>query len=335
MAVTLQDIANRLNVSKMTVSRVLSNRNSGAVTEKTRNLILETAHKMGYVPNYAARSLATGRTYTIGLWLPAFNPYYTKIANCIERLVNAAGYEMVVSHLGMNANADLDSTPLPQIAVDGVILADRGLTIANKAFVSKRLEFVPCVSVGGILNKDMNDIDYVKIDIYTGMRRSVRHIIDIGCHRVALMGPKTANYDIGESRQSAYLDEIKDSDLIPEFITDEDSSLKSGVESVKKYISENGRPDGICCFTDVAAISCCKALRDMDIQVPEDVAVMGFDGTEEAEYFNPTLSTVEQPIEEMCDCAWQFLQNRIAEPALPVQQKILEPLLVVRESTGH
>src|SRR5690606_29158862 len=104
---------------------------------------------------------------------------------------------------------------------------------------------------------------------------------------------------------------------------------------LKSYLEANGCPDSILCFNDDVAIGIYRALCEQGIKVPQQVALIGCDGIDDTEYLECPITTIVQPVEEMCRMAWQMLESRIANPRQPFQQKVLLPELVVRESTVY
>jgi DNA-binding LacI/PurR family transcriptional regulator len=103
--------------------------------------------------------------------------------------------------------------------------------------------------------------------------------------------------------------------------------------ALKAYIARHGCPDGLFYFNDDVAIGAFRALRDLGLRIPQDVALVGCAGIEDTAYHDPPLSTIAQPIEEMCVTALSFLIGRIKEPSIPVQQIVLQPRLEVRGSS--
>lgn len=103
--------------------------------------------------------------------------------------------------------------------------------------------------------------------------------------------------------------------------------------SVREYVRARGCPEAILCHSNDVAIATYRALCDLGIRVPADVALLGYDGIEETEYFPAPISTIAQPLEAMCETAWRFLERRLAEPDAPPQRIMLQPTLLLRESS--
>jgi len=118
-----------------------------------------------------------------------------------------------------------------------------------------------------------------------------------------------------------------------EFIITPQETRQAVGPSLKEHIRKHGHPDGLFCFNDNMAIGALRALRDLDLRIPQDVALIGCDGIDDSAYLDPSLTTIAQPLEEMCEIAWSFLEARMKNPDLPVQQATLYPTLEIRGSS--
>jgi LacI family transcriptional regulator len=137
----------------------------------------------------------------------------------------------------------------------------------------------------------------------------------------------------GDDRWEAYHEVMAQAGLKPELILTRDQERASGRAAIVSYVQQFGCPDSIFCYNDDLAISAFRGLRDLGIRIPDDVALIGCDGIEDAEYHDPAITSVVQPISEMCSLAWDCLERRVREPDCDLYQRILKPELVLREST--
>jgi LacI family transcriptional regulator len=126
---------------------------------------------------------------------------------------------------------------------------------------------------------------------------------------------------------------MKSACLEPTLVRTAEVNLSSSYKSVRDYVGKNANVDGIFCHNDDMAFGAHRALYDLGRRIGPDVALVGCDGIEETEYLSPPLTTVVQPIDEMCELAWEFLRNRIENPTAPLQQRHLRPKLVIRASS--
>ncbi len=340
MRITLQDVASKANVSCSTVSRVLNGSDDRHISESTIRRVQEVAREMNYHANRAARALATGRTNTVGLWTYAVTPaYYSVVIGMVLHIVKKSGYEVQIMQSCQAANAlqqtnmDLHSWP-----VDGIIAFDNGQHV--EACLKNNLVTAPIVNMGAHCTKQT---DYVGIDVYSGAADAITHLFQSGRRRIAYMVPGNAHVQ-SDPRENAYIDVMQRLGLQPEYIYIPEAYTNSYTgfnkswraharNAVQDYIPANGSPDAIFCYNDELAIGVYRALRDLGLRMPDDIALVGCDGMEETEYFDPAISTIIQPYEAMCKRAWKFLQNRIEDSSIPQQKALLKPKLVVRGSS--
>lgn len=321
---TLRDVARRLNVSHTTVSRVLSGQGADLISAETRARVIETARAMRYRPNRAARTLATGKTGLLSLWIgDLFRPYYARTMQHASREIEGSGYETVVFHV---RNGKVSPGTL-FTAADGLLVHDWSSVV--EAYLDFEPHPLPLVNMGVICTKRA---DYMEIDLYSGAVSAVQHLIDCGRKRIAFVSYQE-NLLPGEARLRAYEDVMAQAGLPTEIIGVKFNSRPQCREDVRAYVSERGCPDALFCLSDDMAIGAYRALHDAGLRVPEDVAIVGCDGIEEAEYLDTPLSTLSLPIPEMCRIAIEFVRRRIEDPTLPQQGAILQPTLLRRGSS--
>jgi len=166
--------------------------------------------------------------------------------------------------------------------------------------------------------------------------QAMQHLIGSGFRRIAHATFVRKNI-AGESRRIGYTNAMREAGLETEFIHYPLSERQRPVarQLIRDYIAEHGKPEAIFCHSDDAALGIYRGLCDAGIRVPADIALVGCDGIEDTEYLECPLTTLVQPVAEMCDAAWQFLQNRLAEPTIPIQQTILTPQLAIRASSSR
>lgn len=323
MHVTAKQIANHLGISPSTVSRVLNGRGAEFISEATRQRVLEAAREMGYRPHHAARALVTGRTQTIALWMYALSTsFHAHVAHLIQEIVYRNGYHSLI----VPADYLNVSTYPADGQVDGIIAhecVDRVRTFLQTGGST------PLVSIGSYY---VTECDHVGIDLFAGTAEALYHLLDSGRRRIAYL-VNASSYHAGEPRGEAYRFVMEQAGLPVEVVRTVDQSRRQTYEGVNQYLQQHGLPDAIFCHNDQMAMACYKCLRDLGARVPDDVALVGCDGMEETEFWETPLSTIVQPLAEMCHLAWLFLQRRLEQPELPVQRAVLKPHLVVRESS--
>ncbi len=325
MPVTAKQIAQRLGVSPSTVSRVLNGRDAGFVSEATRQRVLQTAQEMGYHPHRAARALVTGKTGAVAVWMYALNSsFHAQVVHLLESTLRRDQYDCLIYSL------EHFPAHLPPAfgQVDGIIAHECVQKVGELLKASG--ENIPAVvNIGGYY---LTEVDHVGIDLYAGARQAMQHLLGTGCRRVAYVVNRTSNH-AGEPRGEAYRQAIQEAGLAPEYIIAIDQSRFAARDAMREYLSQHSPPDGVFCHNDQMAIGVYRALREAGVRIPETTAIVGCDGIEEAEFLDVPLSTIVQPLEEMCQLGWQFLQRRMERPDMPIQGAVLQPRLVIRESS--
>jgi LacI family transcriptional regulator len=320
--VTQEQIARKLGISRQLVSFALAG--YPQVSEKSRRRILAAAQEMGYSPNPHARALRGERSGIIALWVPdQVSSHYTHVARELGRLVKQARQELVITV----AQAQQVFSHVP---VDAIFAVDaRKLVEAHLRTRAGRTR--PIISIGADCSEQT---DYVKVDLAAGARKVMEHLLGAGFRRIAhatFIQKKRPQ----PGRRFAYEQAMRDAGLQPEFIYyplshDQRSLLR---HLIQEYIGLCGRPEAIFCHSDDAALGIYRGLRDLGVRVPQEMALVGCDGIQDTEYLECPLTTILQPVTEMCAMAWQFLERRLSEPEAGRQEAVLKPRFVIRESS--
>jgi LacI family transcriptional regulator len=325
MSATLNELAARLNLSKSSVSRILNNKGN-AYSAETRRRVFALAEELGYAPDPVARALATGRTGLVALWVrDLLSSYHAHVAHIMQERLAQHEYRMVVA---MHGRPDFLSEGYgpAQGRVDGII-AHEDLWIGPHMRTPSR---IPVISTG--VSYNAANRDFVGIELTDAAIAAVRHLLEPGRRRVAYL-MHGIPWREGDLRYRAYQTVMGEAGLLTEYIDPPAEDRATVRYWVREYIQANGCPEAIFCHSDDVAVATYRGLCDLGIRVPDDVALFGCDGIEETEYMATPLSTIAQPLEVMCDTAWRFMQRRLAEPDAPPQQVILQPTLVLRESS--
>lgn len=334
MAVTMVEIAKRTNLSPATVSRVINGKGVGFISPATRQRVLEAARAMGYE---AARlpADAPGKTMVVAAWIR--NPdrsYYSRI---IRHLLEAAaphGYDVIIAPvhdqvLGLAGGARLRDAPASAWPCDGVIAVD--CPQAAEAY-ARRFPGGACPLVG--LNVEYSEhSDYVAIEVGGGVRQAVQHLASLGCRGVAMVSSHKVHDKVRAARTSAYEEAMREAGLAPEVILAPEASRHAARSAIAAYVQGHSAPDGLFCLTDDLAIGAYRGLRDMGVRVPEDTALLACDASEDVEFLDVPLSTIVQPLQEMCRSGWEVLMRRMREPGAPLSQSLLKPELRLAAST--
>lgn len=320
--VTLLDIARIAGVHKMTVSDALNGTRS--VAPATRERVRQIAKELNYIPNSAARSLATGRTGIIAVLSgPLIEPYYAHMVHLLEDYLTDSGFNLMLMRTSREVQDLVNATG--NTAVDGAIAVD----MMGLVHEFRSQSAIPCVSIGTVENFS---VDYVIADLSSSVEEALRLMLAGGRRRIAYFVTATHLAKPTEVRARTYLAVMQEAKQRPEIINVKSDQLATVEERFKTYIQKNGCPDALFCQNDETAMCIFRVLKSLGHRVPEDVLLVGCDGQKHMEYLDPPLSTIVQPMEEMCAVAWQFLRQRMADPSLPLQGATFQGKLLVRQS---
>jgi len=330
MSVTIHDIARELNLSAMTISRVLNRPEQSSVAPATRERVLKKASEMGYRPNRNAKALVSKRPQMVAIWIDHLrSSVYSQIAGACRDEIQRAGLQSEICEMDWHF-AKPGSQRRFEWMVDGILAVDPPENMSSM-FPDAPLDRIPRVNLGSGLPV-MWEGDYVRIDLQEGTQAAVEHLAQQGCRRVAYVVPAGIDRP-GAGNYDAFTGAALKAGIAPEYIVIHDSHLPAVREAVKAYIRANGKPDGIYCHYDELAIAAFRAIRDLDLRIPEDILLVGCEGNEFMEYFDPSISTIAMPAKELARVAWRLLQRRIEQPDVAPEAVILPHQFHVRKSS--
>jgi len=324
--VTVYELAEMCGVSTATVSRVVNGHKN--VRPETRQRVFGQMQRLGYQPSAAARALSLGRSRVVSVWIGNLKSRYVMaFLGELEQHLAQVDFEMMLRNLW---HRPMDGV-LPPISADGIIVLDEPFWI-ERLKNTPLGHRTPLVSLG---KHWVDSVDHVGMDLTDGVQQSVRHLVDMGCSRVAYVSPKVRN-NLADAQYRAYHHAIDLCGKTPEIIETPWISDRIKVEeAMEAYLVDHSCPDGLVCHNDDHAIAICRTLRRHGLQVPTDVAVVGCNGLQETEYLEHPLSTIVLPVAEACKAAWEILENRMREPDAPRQSVLFRPQLHVRASSSR
>ena len=291
MPVTLDKVARRAGVSAATVSRVLNN--TGRVGEATRARVLRAVEKLNYHPNLAARTLAHGRSRTLGLIVSNLkNPFFLDIFQALESDAHERGLEVVVANTDYQPQQLLTHASLMR----GRRLAGLALIVSEtdpalvEVLADAKMPLVFLDEAAAAANFVNITVDYA-----SGTRRAVEYLYSLGHRRFAFVGHHTALEPLDVRRRS-FLETVKSCCTSAESTTvaDEDSP-HGGLRATQQLLDSGFEPTAIVCVNDLMALGALKALRQRGLRVPQDVSVVGCDNIELSEFASPPLTTITHP----------------------------------------
>jgi len=330
---TIRDIAKMAKVSHTTVSRVLNN--DPRVREETRSKILELVNILDYRPHARARAFASKRSHLLGLLVSDIsNPFYAELARGIEDKAHEKGYNVIFCSTDEKSERMKTYTNLMMDAgVDGLIFASVHL---HEPVTEKLIdERFPVVLVNRKLSG--NSYNYVICNNIQGAYEITEHLISLGHRKIAII-TGSSNLSTGRERLKGYQKALKNHgvDFNQNYVIQGPFKRETGYKATKNLLTMKDGPRAIFAGNDFMGIGVIDAIEELGMNIPEDVAVVGFDDTEFASHLRTKLTTVSQRKYEMGNLAVQILIDYIeGKEKNYIHKVILEPNLVIRESCGQ
>ncbi|MBB5209542.1 LacI family DNA-binding transcriptional regulator [Chiayiivirga flava] len=328
MSVTIKDVAKAARVSVASVSRAMNNHES--VSDAVRERVTAAARELHYVPHSAARSLITRRTQTIGVLLPDLHgEFFSELIRGIDQAARRAGMHMLVSSSHGDSEEAVAAIRTMRGRVDGLLLMSPHIDAGVLH------EHLPAALPVVLMNTplDTGDYDAITIDNYWGAHAMVRHLVQRGHRRIALIAGPDRNFDAQE-RLRGYREAL--AELLPdtrEQVVAGDFSEEAGYRAGQLLLAQHALPDAIFAANDMMAIGCLFALNEAGVVVPRDVALAGFDDIPIARFVSPPLTTVRVRIADLGQQAFERLMAALQpDDAHRTAPQTLRAELVVRQS---
>lgn len=322
--VTIKDIARELGVSPSTVSRALKDHPD--ISRDTKKAINELAKKLNYQPNTIALNLRQSKTNTIGVIIPKIvHFFFSTVISGIEDVAYDHGYNIIISQSNESYEREVsDLKALFNSRVDGLLISVSRETTNFDHFVSVFERGVPMVFFDRVI--EHLDTSKIIVDDTEGSYEAAKHLIQQGCQRIAhFAGPDILK--ISKNRVDGYIKALEDNNIIVDdklIINCQEGTVEESKGIAKKLLKSKNPPDGICCSNDLAAIGALQAAKELQIPVPEKLAIIGFSNWEITTMTDPPLSTVDQPGYEMGRQAAELLLKEIHSK----EDEFIEPQVI-------
>lgn len=318
--VTLRDVARCANVSLTAASYALNN--TGTISEATRQRVLEAARKLNYYPNAFARHLRKRKTFTIGVFITSFGgQFYEDILEGIHATLLDTDYELIVC-----PQARVLHRMLTQHQVDGAIVFDH--KVSSDVLLALASPDFPIVVMDRWLEHE--HILSLLLDNALGAREVFAHLCGQGFRRMAFLAGAADSLDNAERKRAFLAEAEKRHWRVPVYIGD--FTRRSGYEFGRQMLATGDLPEAVFCANDQMAIGLMEALKAGGLDVPGDIAVVGFDDILIAQYVQPSLTTVgASRLEWGAQAATQLI--RFLRDGAPFEQRRIPTHLIVRASS--
>ncbi|MCR5590320.1 MAG: LacI family transcriptional regulator [Lachnospiraceae bacterium] len=337
--ITIKDIAKICGVGVATVSRALNNHPD--INPETRQKVLDVVEEYGFVPNNSARNLKKTDSRTIAILVKGMtNPFFMKMIGIMEEEIQVKRYSLELRHVDENTDeVEVALELVKEKKLRGIIFLGGLITHSTEKLEKIGIPFV--LSTIPVSDGSEGSYSSVSVDDVAESRKIVDFLIKKGHKKIAFMGAPKSDISIGKLRYDGYIRALEDNKIKPDqkliWHSEEDAdtySMQNGYDVMNSMLKKKMKFTALFAISDTMAIGALKALREAGIRVPEDVAVVGYDGIDMGTFCAPTLTTICQPFEEMarktCSILFDVIRHDLAH-----QKIIMEAKIVERESTGN
>ncbi len=328
MGITIKDIAKIAGVSHTTVSRALND--SPLIKDETKEMIKEIASTLEYVPDRNARALVTANSNNIGLFFSSITvgtsaSFFQEIVVGVSKEIHNE-YNLVINAIDTYKNYN----EINKRSYDGIILVSQ--TIEDDLFIADMVKKqIPIV----VINRNIKDFKVTNIlsDDEAGVYEGVSYLINQGHKEIGLIeGEK--GYESSKLRKAGYLGALQDFQitLVDDYIVPGNYTMGGGYQAMARFLKLPKYPKAVFCCNDDMAFGAVKAIHEAGLEIPRDIAIMGFDDSLFAQYMNPPLTTIKRPIEDISSEGVRLLLEQIDNRDAKVKKIYKPSSLITRKS---
>ena len=326
----INDIAIKTGLSISTVSRVLNGKaEQFRIGKKSQQKVNEAAKELKYIPNKFAASLRTGKSNTVALIVPSLqNPFFADLTSNINAEIRKFGFTTMISD--SDENLEIEKMELQQMVsrnVDGLIIVPCG----NQWDHIKNLydNGLPVICIDRYF-EDL-ELPFVSTDNYDGAYNATKHLIENGHSIIAcIQGVQHSTPNM--LRVKGFKNAMEEAGLYNYIVTGDDFTLQNGYLETKLLSHQKQMPTAIFTLSNTIAMGCMKALKEMNIRIPEDVSLITFDDHPYLDYLETPLSCIAQPVSDISKIAVKFLFSQINKEDDKNRQVLLKPQMKLKSS---
>lgn len=328
--ISINDIAKTAGVSISTVSRVLNGKaEEFRISKKSQLKVKETARRLNYVPNQFAANLKSGKSNTIALVIPSLsNPFFSEIASEINAEIRNRGYITIIGD--SDESADIENEELLQMQsrnIEGLVIVPCSQNWKSIKKLHDRGLPVVCID----RYFEDQDIPYVSTDNYDGAFMATKHLVEHGHTNIACI--QGVQHSVpNKLRIQGYQDAMVGSGIKEYHISGDEFSVENGYKETKLLLQLKQRPTAIFTLSNTIAMGCLKALKEENVNIPEDISIVTFDDHPYLDYLATPLTCITQPTREICRIAVKYLFFMLNNKEIKTKQVLLKPELKYRKS---
>ena len=338
--ITIKDIARICGVGVSTVSRAINNHPD--INPVTKKAIMETIEKYGYIPNNSARNLKRTDAKCIAILVKGLtNPFFANMIRIIEEAVEKKHYSLVLRHVEfMEDEVEVALQLVKEKRLRGIVFLGGYFHHSEDKLSKINVPFV--LATVGCIPENMSRSQYssLTVDDEKEGYRMTRHLIEQGHKKIAILAAEMSDMSVGHLRLMGYKRALAEAGIAldEELICPMDDnieyySMENGYVVTSRLLEKRSDVTAIFAISDVLAVGACRAIKDKGMMIPKDIAVAGYDGIDMSKYYNPSISTIKQPVDNIAKDSIKLLFDIIAKKQ-EHQHKVYESELLVRESTS-
>ncbi|MCH3885305.1 LacI family DNA-binding transcriptional regulator [Tenacibaculum aquimarinum] len=332
---TIKDIANVLNISAAAVSKALHN--DSRISEKTKKAVRQVAENLNYQPNHLASALRSGKSKLVGVIVPRTNSnFFSATIHNIEEVLNKEGYNIIITQSNESYKKECDNIDtLLFTQVDGIIASMANETVKLDHYEKIKAAGIPLITFDRGEN-DLN-VDYIGINDYDSSHTIVDHLVEQGCKRIAHIGGYK-HTRIFNNRIRGYSDAIikHKLPLDNELIIESSLTTEDGRQKMLQLLKLKNRPDAVYVAGDYAALGALQVLKEQNIDIPNDIALVGFGDEPFASMVTPSITSVNQHSYKIgriaAETFLEYTKKDVVEQRL--NKVILNSKLIIRDSSN-
>lgn len=336
--ITIKDIAALCGVGISTVSRAINNHPD--INEETKAMIMQVISENNYIPNNSARNLKRTDSNTIAVLIKGItNPFFSSMIKTFERKIKEKKYSFILQHVDNRENEiDVAIQLIKEKKLKGIVFLGGHFSHSNEKLTQLKVPFV-LSTIGTTQKLDRTICSSVSVDDFKESYKIVDYLCKLGHSKIAIITAPLDDESIGSLRLYGYMSALRDNGIqikksLIRFMKDEleSYSIQNGYTVTRELLESRENFTAIYAISDTLVIGACRAIFDAGKRIPEDYSVAGFDGLDIANYYNPSITTIRQPVEEMAEETIKILFDAISGKVS--QHKTFQGELIIGQSTG-
>ena len=338
-SITIKDVAKICGVGVSTVSRAINNHPD--INEETKNMVLQVIREHNYIPNNSARNLKRSVSRTIVVLIKGIdNPFFSAMIKIFGEEIQNRRYSFLLHRVDSGENeVDVAMEVIKEKKPKGIIFLGGCFSNSQEKLEQLDIPFV-LSTIASTEQMDENRFSSISVDDMAESYKMVSYLCGQGHKRIGILAATPDDESIGKLRLLGYQKALFDHNITPDprwiFYSDEDIecyTMGNGYRQMQKVMASDQELTALFAVSDSVAIGACKAAFDAGKSVPGDYSIAGFDGLDIAHYYNPTITTIRQPVEDMAVATIKILFDMIRNKAQN-QRKVFQGELVIGESTN-